>query len=560
MKLQIIKILLKYTAGWAAVFSFFLACTNTPYTADGGGTRGGNPVVMGAIVDPDGSMARNARVLLIAQDYNPLIDSVKQYITYATTDSVGAFSIEAPDTGWYNLEATGTDDGTRLIRFKIKTELDSVTVLPTDTLHKTGSVKVVLPTDSELIDAYVYVPGTTIVNRITGSSDTISIDSVPAGVLPVLCLGKKNSTKEIVISHDIPVVSSDTTVIQNWEWSFSKQIILNTSSSGAGTKENVYNFPVLIRLTSKNFDFSQTQNSGKDIKFTSSNDVPLAHEIEKWDSVNKTAAIWVKVDTVYGNNSVQSITMYWGNPDAEEVSNSASVFDTAYGYQAVWHFSDKAGSTINDATVNNYTGISPDTAKPLVAQGVAGECRVFNGINNYFQINNTANSKLNFPENGNFTISVWVFVDSFDTLPHVIVAKGYEQFFMRYTGISSKSPLWEFAQLGQNGTWQACSTSAKQEQWTLVTAVRQGSKQSLYCNGALVDSTADVFASASFVRNTSSDVSIGRYLKAVNDKDGYCFFKGYIDEVRMISMAQSADWVLLSYMNQRSDDRLVVFK
>ncbi len=291
--------------------------------------------------------------------------------------------------------------------------------------------------------------------------------------------------------------------------------------------------------------------------------MPLVHEIEKWDSVNRNAAIWVKVDTVYGNNGIQSITMYWGNPNAADIPTSASVFDTTSGYQGVWHFSDVAGKMVYDATVNNYTGISPDTAKPLVAQGVAGDCRVFNGINNYFHISNTAESKLNFPENGNFTISAWVLIDSFDTLPHVIVAKGYEQFFLRYTGVSSKSPLWEFAQLSQNGNWQACSTSAKQEQWTLVTAVRQGSKQSLYCNGVLLDNTPDIFASANFERNTSSDVSIGKYLKAVNVpdyKDGYCFFKGSIDEVRMISTVKSSDWVLLCYMNQRSDDRLVAFK
>jgi hypothetical protein len=321
----------------------------------------------------------------------------------------------------------------------------------------------------------------------------------------------------------------------------------------------VYSFPVLVRLTAENFDFTQAQSSGGDIRFTTSRGTPLFHEIEQWDLVNRRAAIWVKVDTVYGNNNLQSIMMYWGNPGATDVSNSTSVFDTTAGYQGVWHFGDDAGSTVRDATVNGFTGTSPDTARPLVAEGIAGMGRLFDGAKNYITMPNTAGSKLNFPENGNFTISAWANIDNFDGVPHVVVAKGYDQYFMRSTGASS-SPLWNFAQLGANNNWQACTTSATNKNWTFVTGVRQGNRQLLYYNGALVDSTPNSFASASFSRNTSSDISIGGYLKIVNSTDGYCFFKGSIDEIRMISTAQSSDWVLLCYMNQRALDRLVVFK
>jgi hypothetical protein len=249
--------------------------------------------------------------------------------------------------------------------------------------------------------------------------------------------------------------------------------------------------------------------------------------------------------------------MYWGNSDATDASNSTSVFDTAAGYQGVWHFGDTFGSMVSDATVNGFTGSSPETARPQVAEGVAGKCRVFDGASNYITIPNTASSKLNFPETGNFTICAWASIDTFDNVPHVVVAKGYDQFFMRSTG-ASNSPLWNFAQLGANNNWQACTTSATNRKWTFVTGIRQGNRHLLYCNGVLVDSTPNSFASASFARNTSSDISIGGYLKAVNTNDGYCYFRGSIDEVRMISTAQSSDWVLLSYMNQRLDDRLVM--
>jgi hypothetical protein len=38
------------------------------------------------------------------------------------------------------------------------------------------------------------------------------------------------------------------------------------------------------------------------------------------------------------------------------------------------------------------------------------------------------------------------------------------------------------------------------------------------------------------------------------------YFKGMLDEVRISSGACSADWIRLCYMNQKSDDALVVFK
>jgi hypothetical protein len=38
------------------------------------------------------------------------------------------------------------------------------------------------------------------------------------------------------------------------------------------------------------------------------------------------------------------------------------------------------------------------------------------------------------------------------------------------------------------------------------------------------------------------------------------FFKGGIDEVRVMSVMPDADWIKLCYMNQKSEDLLVVFK
>ena len=206
---------------------------------------------------------------------------------------------------------------------------------------------------------------------------------------------------------------------------------MNTTVSGAGVDSDVYDFPVLVRLTESNFDFSQAAENGKDIRFTSRNGTPLLHEIEKWDGASRHAAIWVRIDTVYGNDSTQSILMYWGNPDAQDYSNSKLVFDTASGFQGVWHLGDEPNDLIRDATFNGYDGSSPDTATPSISEGAIGYCRTFNGTSDFITMNNTAESKINFPQNGYYSVSAWVYLDTIDIKSRCILSKGYEQYYLR---------------------------------------------------------------------------------------------------------------------------------
>jgi hypothetical protein len=79
-----------------------------------------------------------------------------------------------------------------------------------------------------------------------------------------------------------------------------------------------------------------------------------------------------------------------------------------------------------------------------------------------------------------------------------------------------------------------------------------------------VDNTTAIYPhpEAEINRDTINDFSIGRFMKEATypANFGYCYFKGMIDEVRVSSIARSADWIKLSYMNQRSDDKLLQFK
>lgn len=541
--------------------TLLLKCSMEPLKG-GSGDETTNGRVTGVVVMQNGSSASNTAVRLFPENFDPVKDTPPQLPASATTDTLGRYTFSNVPSGDYSILAIQRGNGFRTFISDIHVNNDTVTT-PTRTLRVPGSIIVSLPADVNSAIGYVFIPGTPYFTFRTESAGVVQLDSVPAEIVPAVSYASTKSPGQTVIRYNVAVSPGDTTVIWNPLWRHARTLVLNTSASGADVAGKVLNFPVLVRMNSGNFNFSQAQVDGADIRFTKPDNTYLPYEIERWDLAAKTAEIWVKIDTVFGNDTAQSITIYWGNPAAVNSSNSTAVFDTAAGFQGVWHLSDNVNDPVRDATVNGYHGLSPDTARPQVAEGMVGRCRVFDGATNYITMPYTANSKLNFPENGFYTVSAWVKIDSLDDSSHLIVAKGYEQYFLRFTYFPTNSPLWEFSEFGATDSWNACTAAATSGQWVLLTGVGQGNRQSLYCNGVVVDSTPNTYQNSSLSRNTSYDLSIGKFLEMItlpNNNEGYCFFKGSIDEVRIMSAARSSDWVRLSYMNQRTDDRLVVFK
>jgi hypothetical protein len=535
----------------------------SPDQTSGGGTEGGN-VVSGVIINDNGRVSAKMNVLLIPSDYNPgAVDHNHPVVTSVTAND-GGYSFDHVPQGTYSIEAMDTASGKRSLITGVAVSGEDIRI-PDDTLQVPGVILVFLPADAGAGAAagYVYVPGTTICARFNGSAGYAVVNAPSSTPLPPICYTTLSDPTAVVLRYDVQVVPSDTTVVTNTEWKYARRLCLNTTATGADVTRNVVEFPVVVRLTEDNFNFTRANPDGSDIRFFRSDTIGLPYEIERWDPVTELAEVWVKVDTIYGNDSTQFISMYWGNAAADDGSNGAAVFDTANGFQGVWHLGDAAEDPVHDATDNRYHGISPDTARPSLTEGVAGNCRVFNGVTDYITMPNTADGKMNFPGDGYYTVSAWVFLDTIDTEERVIIAKGGTQYFLMLTYVPSGLPLWDFAEFSETDSWQACTAAATDRQWTLLTGVSEGGKQLLYCNGALVNSTPAIYPTGSYSRNTSNDLTIGRFLKMVSStttSGSYCFFKGSIDEVRIIGTAKSPDWVRLCYMNERPDDRLVVFK
>lgn len=541
------------------ILALFPHCTTD---IQGGGSEAGNARITGIVTDAQGSPVGNVIVQILPFDFDPVKDIPAGDFSIDTTTDDGRYRFGVTIGNIYSIQALHTVSRSRALITSVEAS-DADNMIEGCILQPPGAMRVMLSTPIDTATDYIYIPGTTIHAFVKNMGGYVLLDSVPAGIVPSVSYSSISREKPVVIRENVAIRSQDTVTIALQDWLYSKSIILNTSASGADIQGNVYGFPVLVRLTSDIFDFTQARTGGEDIRFTSNNGSPLPYEIEQWDSVARRAAVWVRVDTIYGNNSTQTITMYWGNADATDSSSSAAVFDTADGFHGVWHLGDASGDLIHDATINRYHGVSPDTGRPQVAEGMIGKGRSFDGVNDYITMPNTADGTLNFPQESNYTVSAWVFLDTVNNASQLIVAKGYEQYYLRLTFFPSNSPMWEFVEFTETGDWQTSTHRATSRQWTLLTGVRRGTSQFLYCNGILVDSTVDVWTNV-LSRNTSNDISIGKFMEEMPILDfpvneGYCYFKGSIDEVRILNKVESRDRVRLCYMNQKFDDQLVEF-
>lgn len=358
-------------------------------------------------------------------------------------------------------------------------------------------------------------------------------------------------------------------------WTGHKDLWLNTQSNGAGVVGNVLKFPVLIRLDSTSFTGAGPAANGADLRFTKVGDVVrLPHQIESWNSATKQATVWVLVDTVYGSNGTQKIRMHWGNASAPSLSSGPTVFDTAAGFQAVWHFNGTADEV--DATPNGFNAVA--ASAPTSAAGAVGPARQFNGTSQYFSVPNSASGALNFSQANSYTLSSWINPAAISTAGntgHKIIDKGDNQYVLATYGPDATTRYWEITIRG-NGAWNQCQAdgsfagstailaSSSVGSWHHLVGTYTGGAvgspvtQHLYYDGVLVNQCA-ITNDTPDGRVETMNVHLG--VQAAGTAPGSTFsryWNGLLDEPRLASRARSADWVKLEYANQRPTGQSLV--
>jgi hypothetical protein len=534
----------------------FCACGLGPLA--GGTSTSENGMIAGVIVDSSGIPLQNTRVTLLPAEYDRVRDFALIKGRVDTTDVTGGFAFSHVDSGSYTLLARSPDDAMLLVS-NIAVRGDTILYAPT-TLEAPGTIRVTPPDPNDGLTVYVYIPGTDIAAYFTSPLDTLALGSVPAGTIPALCFGHKEYREAPYARRfNVAVPPGDTVLVVNTSWQYAQTLYLNTTQSGAAIAGNVFDFPVLVRLTGGTFDFSRAAPGGADLRFVKPDGSPLPHEIERWDPVAGLAEVWVRVDTVRGNSEDQRLLMQWGKTSAADYSRGADVFDTAAGFLGVWHLGESSGNT-GDATINRFNGSrnGDQTRVP----GEIGYGQGYDGSGDYTEMGNVGN-----PGSSSFTVCAWVKLSA---------SSGYRTIISKSIGDSPSPSYGWLVELGPSGSllvfmatdtgkWGGARTFILGSKvcivdtvaWHLITVVidRSGSNNCrMYIDGADVSdvpAAGDITGLGGVVN--SSPLRIG------SDSKGGCQWKGFIDECSVAFRVRSPDWVKLCYMNQKTGDKLVFF-
>ncbi len=309
----------------------------------------------------------------------------------------------------------------------------------------------------------------------------------------------------------------------NKDWTQRTAVTLNTSSAGVPIQETLTGVAIPVRLHSGNFDFVAARPDGSDLRVVAGDDkTPLKFWIERFDSVNELAVLWVQDPSVLPGTDKNTIYVYAGNdkaaPDANSAGAPAAIGDPAT--LAAFHFAEK------DGVAADQTGlIKASAAVPMEVNGLIGQSARLAGT----PIIIPANDKLKFAADAPISLSLWVRPD---TAAGTLYAQG---------------PL-ELSLVGGKLTakFGAASVSAGDlaaAAWSQVALTVDSGKLALFLNGV------------------ESSLALPRPSPAIDAEirlgEGY---QGLLDELEISSVARSSDWIKFNYAAQSADAKLIATK
>jgi hypothetical protein len=455
------------------------------------------------------------------------------------TDAAGRFAADSIDTGSYTIEINDGRRAAALIACTIsgasaKVNLGTAALKPFGAI--TGSAGVSIVNKPRFARVYGLERC-----AVVDPSGGFSLTDIPEGAFSLQIAGADALPLEKNIDS-VVVVAGASTAAPPVGWQYSRKLYLNTSSSGAGIKGTVLSFPVLVRLTDSTFSFNEAKSGGNDLRFAKSDGTMLPFSVERWDRAAGVAEIWVKVDTVYGDDSTRSLVMLWGNAAAVSASSNAGVFGRDNGFAAVWHLD----ADCRDASGNGHDGTNFGATD---VAGIVGTSKKFNGSDSI-----VINGLLGSPKE--LTLSAWVAVDTTVPSGQEVVSIG-DAVLLRSEETVNKAGAGAYFYTSAD-TFVPVSSGRffAKTGWHHVAFTFNNTthEQSLYIDGSLATTFDDVdsinYAKAG-VNTLIGAHGIGK--KTFNSR-------GTVDEVRVCAVARSADWIKLCYMNQRPDDRLTAFK
>jgi hypothetical protein len=329
-------------------------------------------------------------------------------------------------------------------------------------------------------------------------------------------------------------------------WKNNAAVAVNVRSLGLGRNDTVTDFPLLIRLDKANFDFGQAADSGKDLRLVRGGK-ELAYAISRWDTREEMAEVWVRIDTIRGEEDFEPIRMYWGNPAAASRSNSAGVFDTAAGHNGVWHLDEagvgKAGE-YRDATGRYHATAGPAAGNkaPRRDDGVVGHGQNFR----FGGASGALSLPAQFDPGERWSWQTWIKAEGLTE--GVLFHKGesWAASRQRFQIKVMSGPGQQLA-LAREGQEYVSNIYLPRSAFVHLGVVYDGGTIEIYVDGFLRESAAW----------TQGSGTAGPSVIGASDSSGATGFNGALDEFWFSSRPRSAAWMRLAYENQRLFSYLV---
>ncbi len=330
----------------------------------------------------------------------------------------------------------------------------------------------------------------------------------------------------------------------NWfdaAWGFRKKITLDNSKVGPG---GVTDFPVLVSLPSDGDLASGARPDGYDVLFTASDGTTkLSHEIERFVGATGNLVAWVRAP-VLSSAAPTDVYLYFGNSGAADQEDAVGVWSA--NFQGVWHLKEPTGTTVADSTSHANGGTKPSAATPGPGTGVIAGAQVFDGANSYVSMGDiggvsTAGMSVAFWANFNALPGSWANmvgkangVGTTNTFQYVVGADA----------AGGNVTLSTSDATGQTNGMCSYSLSGNLNTWLHLVAVWSTDFGwcKLYVNGAVA--TAQSVA-VKMNPSTTHPFELGR---------GYSppTLDATLDEVQVLNVAVTGDWVATAYRNQGS--------
>jgi hypothetical protein len=346
----------------------------------------------------------------------------------------------------------------------------------------------------------------------------------------------RHSNFRVLFAAVAQLASIVTTFSQYSGWQHSGSLWIITTPEGANLRATaaVADFPLLVRLDQQTFDFSEARADGADLCF-SAGGLPLAYEIDEWNSAKGTASLWVRIPLIRGNEQ-QEIKMHWGKADAKTESKGSAVFNESNGFLSVLHFRGQPDS-MNDAVGT----LAPENTGTTEAAGRIGQGRHFDigrglkcGENiTRYPSGSAPNSSEAWirAERVNGTILGWGNEEAQGKVVMQLASPPHLRMDCYFSGANISS-----------------TNRLPMAQWVHVAHTCERGNSRLYVNGKLAGVATSTGAPLAI--KSPAKMWIGGWYNNFQ-------FVGDMDEVRISKAARSEDWIQLEYENQKANQTLV---